>query len=205
MASSPDDFGDSGVDLTREETQLREMEEDLGEDKIELHGVIGGSTLDRLSRRLQEVEPDIFHFMGHGGKNEGRNCLVFCTDDQKAQFVDALQLRQILPPSVRLVVLNCCESGAADSADGFGSIAAHLARTRIPAVVAMQYPITNDAATEFSKTFFRYVLTGHSLDAALATARQRLSREYGIEWGVPLLHLQASSTAHMIAAAKGSS
>src|SRR5260370_18209136 len=57
--------------------------------------------------------------------------------------------------SLRLVVLNCCESAKINVGDKFGNPAIGLMRTGwLPAVVAMQFPITDNAAIRMSSGFY---------------------------------------------------
>jgi CHAT domain len=58
---------------------------------------------------------------------------------------------------LRLVFLNSCEGAKGSESDAFSSTAATLVRRGIPAVVAMQYEITDKAAIEFSRDFYEAV------------------------------------------------
>jgi CHAT domain-containing protein len=52
--------------------------------------------------------------------------------------------------SLRLAVLNTCSAGRTDASDPFAGIADTLVRRGIPAVVAMQFAVTDRAAVEFA-------------------------------------------------------
>lgn len=60
--------------------------------------------------------------------------------------------------SLRLVVLNSCDTARASASDRFSSTASVLLRRGIPAVVAMQYEISDEAAITFARGF--YTATG---------------------------------------------
>ena len=60
--------------------------------------------------------------------------------------VVALDVRRLQPP-MRLVVLNACDTGRGSATDEFSSTAAALIRREVPAVVAMQFTISDPAAT----------------------------------------------------------
>ena len=48
--------------------------------------------------------------------------------------------------SLRLAVLNACEAGRTDPVDPFGGVADTLVRRGIPAVIAMQFEVSDKAA-----------------------------------------------------------
>jgi hypothetical protein len=77
--------------------------------------------------------------------------------------------------------------------DVFSSTAATLVRRGTPAVVAMQYEITDDAAIEFSRSFYEALADGMAVDAALAEARKgvALAIPNTLEWGTPVLYMRS--------------
>jgi hypothetical protein len=152
-----------------------------------------------LQRRLRE-DWHVFHFIGHGdfqpAGDEGRIQL----DDGRGgdYWLPASRLAGLLRGRIRhLVVLNACATGEASTNDLYSSIAATLVRTHIPAVVAMQFQISNDAATEFSRSFYDLVadrwsagsIDQRSIEDAVTEARQsvHLRLPGSLEWGFPVL------------------
>lgn len=95
---------------------------------------------------------------------------------------------------MRLVLLNSCEGATSSDTDIFSSTAATLMRRGIPAVIAMQYEITDRAAIEFSRSFYEALVNGMAVDAAVAEARKAVSIGVNntIEWGTPVLFLRAA-------------
>ena len=75
----------------------------------------------------------------------------------------------------------------------FSSTAGTLVRRGTPAVVAMQYEITDDAAIEFSRDFYEALAGGIAVDEALAEARKgvALAIPGTLEWGTPVLFMRA--------------
>jgi hypothetical protein len=62
----------------------------------------------------------------------------------------------------------------------------------IPAVVAMQFEITDDAAITFAHSLYEAVADGYHLDAAMAEARNAVRDEPNpVEWATPVLYLRA--------------
>jgi TPR repeat protein len=95
---------------------------------------------------------------------------------------------------LRLVFLNACKSGTTattGSAHPFAGVASALIRGGVPAVVAMQFPITDDAATEFARTFYERIAQNFPVDGAVAEGRKALySDEERAEWATPVLYLR---------------
>jgi formylglycine-generating enzyme required for sulfatase activity len=73
------------------------------------------------------------------------------------------------------------------------STAAILARRGVPAVLAMQYEITEKAAIEFARAFYEALADGWPVDAAVAEGRKaiRLAADNTVEWGTPVLWMPA--------------
>jgi hypothetical protein len=140
----------------------------------------------------------IFHFIGHGDfdpvSEEGRIALMD-EEDGDARFLHAEDLAQLLKDhwDLRLVLLNSCKGAQGSEHDAFSSTAATLVRPGIPAVLANQYEISDDAAIEFSRAFYEAVADGLPLDAAVGEARTSLSIEIGdtLEWGTPVLYMRS--------------
>jgi hypothetical protein len=68
-----------------------------------------------------------------------------------------------------------------------------LVRKGTPAVIAMQYEITDTAAVELSRSFYAALARGLAVDCALTEARKAvaLALPGTVEWGTPVLHLRA--------------
>jgi hypothetical protein len=68
-----------------------------------------------------------------------------------------------------------------------------LSLAGVPAVVAMQYSISDPGAIAFSTTFYRALASGETVDLAVGLARRELysARYPAIEWAVPVLFLRS--------------
>ena len=176
------------------------MERALGDliqkGQVELHWV-EGQTWKALQGTLWEGPWHIFHFIGHGlfdnKTQEGQ--LVLSDQHGAALKVGGMELTRLLKDvhAVRLVVLNACQGAQSSTTDSYSSIAATLVRGGLPAVVAMQHPITDRAAIAFADVF--YCALAHSLpiNAAVAEARKAMAqgRRGMLEWGTPALFMRA--------------
>jgi hypothetical protein len=145
---------------------------------------------------------DMFHFAGHGSfmwEDSGKTCgsgVIFLEDEHgdTAPFsVEKLALT-LRSAGVRVVFLGGCETGRRDGVNTWSGIAPALMRVGIPAAVAMQYAVFDDAAVAFARRFYQALSVGLSLDEAVAAGRlailNRGCRD-DVEWGVPVLYMRA--------------
>jgi hypothetical protein len=197
MVASPCDLPQLDVEL-----EMRQMAEAIqhlqDEGQVSLTWLKGQTWRD-LQKAMRGGPWHVFHFIGHGDfdalAQEGQIALI---DDQgKTDLLSATQLGRLLAShtSLRLVVLNSCEGARASETDLFSSAGAVLTNRGIPAVVSMQYPITDRAALEFSRTFYDSVAEGLPVDAAVSEARIAISMTIDdtLEWGTPVLHMRADN------------
>ena len=139
----------------------------------------------------------VFHFVGHGGfdTNRDEGVIVLVDDDGRSRRLLAGELARLLAVhrTLRLAVLNACEGARGGGLDIFSSTASILVRRGIPAVLAMQYEITDRAAVEFARGFYEAVADGLPVDASVSEARQAVSLAVTntVEWGTPVLHMRA--------------
>jgi hypothetical protein len=153
-----------------------------------------GDRYENLVEHINRDQWDVFHFIGHGGFDETADAsggyVVMGDGKGGAEKVFAEDLARVLRLSrgLRLAVLNCCKGAQGNSSASPG---AALARAGIPAVVAMQYPIRNPVAIEFTDVFYKALLNGKTVEHALTTARVQLRRGSQVEWGIPVLYSRA--------------
>lgn len=156
-----------------------------------------GETWRILQRKMRSSEWHVFHFIGHGGFDSVRDegFLAFADDRGEAERIYAGQLARLLDKrSLRLALLNACDGAKAGRLDIFSSTAAALARRSVPAVLAMQYEISDEAALEFSRSFYEALADNLPVDVAVTEARRSLSfaRPNSVEWGTPVLYLRTA-------------
>ena len=141
-----------------------------------------------------------FHFIGHGGfdPDRGEGVIAFADERSRRQLVGASLLAELLSvadPTPRLVVLNSCQTGAGADADVFSSTAATLVRTA-PAVVAMQFAVTDNAAAVFSRAFYQALVHNRGVDEAVRAGRIALTgwNPDTLEWVTPVLYLRSQDS-----------
>lgn len=153
--------------------------------------------VDEVMRALNELQPTVIHFSGHGGGSAG----VYVHDDEhrpdpvhrdvegvatsgiqlqdeqrQPQHVSARALTQMIgsaAPSARLVVLNAC----------FSDAVAEELRSVVDCVVGMRGAIGDDAARSFAVGFYRALghrrSVGNAVEQAVATlAAKQLPDEH---------------------------
>ncbi|MBK8448173.1 MAG: CHAT domain-containing protein [Micropruina sp.] len=161
-------------------------------------GTTSHANLMEVRRALRSGGFHVLHFIGHGGFMDatGEGMLAFEDENHLAHMVSGTTLATTISgfDSLRLVLLNACEGARQSPADPLGGVAQSLVKLgNVPAVVAMQFEITDDAATVFSSEFYAAIADGYPIDAALAEARVAVfSDNNDVEWGTPVLYLRAS-------------
>jgi formylglycine-generating enzyme required for sulfatase activity len=195
MAVSPE--GLPPLDIAQEKVRVETALEGLRAAGLVTLTWLEGQTWRDLQRELRHGPWHIFHFIGHGGfdraADEGFVALVDETGG--AYHLSATQLGRLLADhrELRLALLNACEGARGSTQDIFSATAAILVRRGLPAVLAMQYPITDRAAIEFARTFYEALADGLPVDTATTEARQAISyvSPHSVEWGIPVLYMRA--------------
>lgn len=158
-------------------------------------------TIDGFLDKIEEVKPHVLHFIGHGHFNEreakgeialldaGRNAR-WVRDNEFADFF--VHMRSI----PRLAFLHICEGGAVDFSTTYTGLAPQLIRVGVQAVVAMQYPISNDAAVIFSQAFYHELAKGEPIDNAVQNGRWRMTTRIPGAYdsrifGTPVLYMRS--------------
>ena len=142
------------------------------------------------------VQPDVFHFIGHGDSDEDLGGYLRL-EQKDAADIDwtAAAIRDDLADAVpRLAVLNACLSGQVKEHEGTQAAAQGLAKLNVPAVIAMQGPIRGVPAARLAKGFYEALSAGKPLDEAVAEARAEVTRATSIsqrDYALPALILGA--------------
>ena len=153
-------------------------------------------TLSALQRPLRLHEYHVLHFVGHGGWDEDAQdgALALEGPDGGTRLVTGRDLGLMIRShrSLRLVVLNACEGARSARDDPFGGVAQALVRQGIPAVIAMQFEISDPAAVVFSKSFYQAIGDGFPVDVAMVEARIAMFAEGNeVEWATPVLYMRS--------------
>jgi hypothetical protein len=196
MVSSPSGY--AALDVEQEKLKLATA---LG--PLEDEGLVTLDWLERGTlRHLDEAvnlhrETHVFHFIGHGGydTHDRSGILVLENERGDPHEVSGEELGLLLQDerSLRLAVLNSCEGARSSHVDPFSGAAASLVHQGAPAVIGMQFEITDEAAIAFSGRLYAALARDFPVDAALAQARRSIfAAGNDIEFGTPVLFLRGS-------------
>ena len=162
--------------------------------------------------------PQVIHFDGHGayGQRCGNldclrmhpgtksercsNCgqrlpmpegfLLFEDGQGEPDYVSSVDFGLRLPKGVALVVLSACQSGMSVVGESvFSGLAQRLINARVSAVVAMQYSVRVDAASQFSEQFYRVLGQREPITVAMREGRGWM-RSHSNQWYRPVLYLR---------------
>ncbi len=156
------------------------------------------ATWQALQEAMQQGPWHILHYTGHAffDPRVGEGALAMTGQDGTAWLLSATQLGRLLADqrSLRLAVLNACEGARGDEQTPFSSIAAALVQHGLPAAVAMQYAISQDAAAAFAEHFYGALADRLPVDAAVSEGRKAIDQAAPgtVEWGTPVLFSRAA-------------
>jgi hypothetical protein len=194
MISSPHDY--PALDVEQEWEKLRESVADLERRGLLYLERLEESTLVALQHRLRRGQFHIFHYIGHGGFDpQAEDGMLLLEDEQgRGRSVSGQYLGMLLHDhrTMRLALLNACEGARTSRTDPFAGVGQNLLQQGIPAVIAMQSEITDNAAITLANEFYSALADGYPVDAALSEARKAIfAQENDVEWGTPVLFLRA--------------
>lgn len=199
MVASPYDLPELDIDREKEQVERALMGVRQQGTQIEITW-LQGQTAGDLLRALRQAEQEpyhIFHFVGHGSfdAQRGEGVLWLADEQGRTRPLTASQLARLLGDhrALRLVVLNSCEGAQGSEQDVFSSTAATLVRRGIPAVLAMQYEISDTAALLLAQWFYESLADGLPVDMSVTEARKAITLENdrSLEWGTPVLFMRA--------------
>jgi hypothetical protein len=155
-----------------------------------------------LAQKVNTFRPHVLHFIGHGQyKGEGGSLALVMERDQKTPLwisdVDLADCFADYQP--RLIFLHACEGAHTESYEAFRGVALQLVYSKVPAVVAMQYPIENNVANSFADKFYQSLGEGKPIDVAVQDGRLELAMYLNEgqnfssrAFGSPVIYLQTA-------------
>ncbi len=195
MISSPED--QRALDVEREKQRVERAIQGLqARGLVELEWLPGQTWRD-LQEATWGGPWHVFHFIGHGGfdTHADEGFIALADSAGRTHRLSATRLGRLLADhtALRLVLLNACEGAKGSERDIFSSTASILVRRGIPAVLAMQYEITDRAAVELARAFYQALSYGMAVDEAVVVARKAISLAVtnSVEWGTPVLYMRS--------------
>jgi hypothetical protein len=158
-----------GTSSLRLEQEVRDIDESLKRSKHRNSFVLEQRWAVRpedVQRAMLEVNPQIVHFSGHGGGEEG---LILEDDSGNPQWVDSEALSglfQLVEGSVECVVLNTC----------YLEVQAKLIVQYVPYLIGIGCALGDQAALKFSCGFYDALGAGREI-------------EFAYKWGCNSIHM----------------
>ncbi|MGI9031052.1 MAG: CHAT domain-containing protein [Ilumatobacteraceae bacterium] len=192
VIASPNDLAPLDVAAERQRVD-RAVEAVRATGRIELDW-LEAATPGSLRRALRDENYHVVHYVGHSDFTDDGNGVLFLEQaDGSSLPVDETLFANLLSDqdSLRLVVLNSCEGARTTLTDPYAGVATTLVRLGVPAVVAMQFEISDAAAIVFAEELYANLIGRQDpLDAAIGEARKAIYAEVDVaEWATPVLFL----------------
>jgi CHASE2 domain-containing sensor protein len=185
------------IDADTEKSNLIHALEGL-EDSVQVTFLDGYVTRTQISDALLEESYHCFHYIGHGDFQDEQGFLLLNADNGTIDFVDEQQFASLFRnhATMKLVVLNSCKGAQLSYTKPLVGMAPQLVKLGIPAVVAMQYAIADEAAVLFAREFYRSLFKGKNrgrVEVAMSHARNRLAGKFpdDRDIGAPVLFMRA--------------
>jgi len=186
------------LDLASERLSIAQVASSLTTN-LRVHALDGIVRRTDLADALLTADYDIVHFSGHGAVVDGRGYVALNLRDGRPDWIHSGTLAQLAlnHKPIKLVVLNVCGNTRGDDGRAFQGLAPQMVRSGVPAVVAMQYPISDEAATTFAREFYKRLCAGEDagqVDVAVTYARGMLAVLHPNEhsWVAPVLYTHAA-------------
>ncbi len=194
VIASPRELTRLNVEAERRRVELAlQKVRDLG--RVELEW-LEPATPRTLREALRDGQYHVLHYVGHSAFTDTGDGLLFLEDaNGGAAQVDSTALANLLSDetSLRLVVLNSCEGARTTLTDPYAGVATTLVQLGVPAVVAMQFEISDEAAILFAEELYINLIGRQDpIDAAVSEARKALFIELDdrLEWATPVLFVR---------------
>jgi tetratricopeptide (TPR) repeat protein len=184
------------LDVEHEKTVLQEaLHEWVEQGRIQVE-VIEHAVAAEISQVMRRFQPHILHFVGHGLFRDETAYVVLEDENNQAHLVDDSTFREFFSGchETRLAVLNACQTATVSTSQPLAGLAPRLLQRQLSAVVAMQHPVSYQAASIFTREFYRSLALGLPVDAAISEARKGIFLALGVQspnWGTPVLFLRA--------------
>jgi hypothetical protein len=165
--------------------ELAKHGKELGQDIIQVKKIVPG---EATFRNLKELGPQshVFHFIGHGNIGASGTVQLLLEDESgrsdwraASEITDAL-----LNTNTQLIVLNGCRTAAIS-----------ILACQFPAVIGMQFKVSDEAATRFAKGLYSQLAETGQLDDAVWQGRQNIiegSSSSRWEYRTPVLYMQSA-------------
>jgi len=181
--------------------QVKEHLDNLDQQKVKFLPVMNSLDAYNIMTRLEDDQPDIFHFIGHGqliekdGSEIGQ--IAFVDEYGETDWKDGKMFSQLFTGHTpKIVLLQACETGKQSETNAFASVASQLMLQGIPVVIAMQYKVSNQTSGSFVKEFYTRIIQGNPVEIAVQKARSKLAFDNNNQYdkkdfAIPVIYMNA--------------
>ena len=148
--------------------------------RLSFEGKFASRPVD-VRRAMLDYEPNIVHFCGHGGGQEG---IAFEDEQGQAKLISTEAISgffQLFSDKVECVISNAC----------YSDVQAKAISEYIPFVVGMRKGIGDSAAIEFAVAFYDALGAGKTIDFAFRLACNAIQWAGLPEHLTPMIHVRA--------------
>jgi peptidoglycan hydrolase-like protein with peptidoglycan-binding domain len=149
-----------------------------------------------LRLALRDGNYHVIHYVGHSDFTAAGAGMIYLEDPDTGASVevDETLFANLLSDQnvLRLVVLNSCEGARTTLSDPYAGVATTLVHLGVPAVVAMQFEISDRAAIVFAEELYANLIGRRDpIDASVAEARKAIYSDVDrVEWATPVLFVR---------------
>lgn len=194
IVASPHDL--APLDVAGEQRRINEaLATVVASGQVELDWLEPASARS-LRLALRDGNYHVIHYVGHSDFTADGQGVIYLEDpdDGTAVAVDETLFANLLSDqnALRLVVLNSCEGARTTLTDPYAGVATTLVQLGVPAVVAMQFEISDRAAIVFAEELYANLIGRRDpIDAAVAEARKAVYSDVDrVEWATPVLFVR---------------
>ena len=191
VAAAEDPYGE--IDVAAQQRTLADLFAGLPDDQVRVHQRSGRFSVVDLAQEVAANDIDLLHLISHG---QADSLLLWHNGQPVAVEAGAVSTALERAETLRLVYLSACLAGQSSARVAFTTVGPQLLQLGIPAVIAMQFAVSDADAMAFADMFYRELLTGPcpgAVDAAMGYARSSLYalNPDAFSFGTPVLWLNA--------------
>src|SRR6476646_1471040 len=194
IVASPEDLAPLDVDGERRRIE-QAMSSVVAAGQVRLDWLEPASPRS-LRLALRDGNYHAVHYVGHSDFTAAGDGVIYLEhpDDGTSVAVDETLFANLLSDQnqLRLVVLNSCEGARTTLTDPYAGVATTLVQLGVPAVVAMQFEISDRAAIVFAEELYTNLISRRDpIDASVAEARKAIYSDVDkVEWATPVLFVR---------------
>jgi len=148
-------------------------------------------TVALFTKKLQDFQPQVLHFIGHAYAAGTHDAHLFVHDGDPARWT-ANVLKAPLQQAkhcLRLVFLNACDTGALEPGQ-LNELVDEFFIAGVHAVIGNRVEVLGTASGDVASAVYHGLAKGRPVDEALREARIVLSSRAGRHWAAPRLYIR---------------